>query len=148
MKTGSIRAKLFTWMLSCQFIFSLSKSINTPFRYFNLFIWQWWHEVVETSCYFTIVNFLIYYYYYYYYLMLMILIRSCATLLKEKGKIDKKTSGLYLFWSSKSLVTTFTWKHHCVFKVFCVNFNSCALWIISEVFGQKKGYNRMKYFLS
>ena len=57
-QTDSIRAKLFTWMLSCQFIFSLSKSINMPFRYLKLFIWQWWHEVVETSCYFTIVNFL------------------------------------------------------------------------------------------
>ena len=57
-QTDSIRAKLFTWMLSCQFIFSLSKSINTPFRYYYLFVWQWWHEVVETSCYFTIVNFL------------------------------------------------------------------------------------------
>ena len=28
MQTDSIRAKLFTWMLSCQFIFSHSKSIN------------------------------------------------------------------------------------------------------------------------
>ena len=56
-QTDSIRAKLFTWMLSCQFIFSLYKSINMPFCYFNLFIWQWWHEVLETSCYFTIVNF-------------------------------------------------------------------------------------------
>ena len=35
-------------------------------------------------------------------------LRSCATLLKQKGKIDMKTSGLYFFWSSKSLVTTFT----------------------------------------
>jgi len=57
-QTDSICTKLFTWMLSCQFIFSLSKSINVPFHYFNLFIWHWWHEVVETSCYFTIVNFL------------------------------------------------------------------------------------------
>ena len=59
-QADSICAKLFTWVNAFMLIYFLTSNI---YKYAfsvisNLFIWQRWHEVVETSHCFAIVNFL------------------------------------------------------------------------------------------
>ena len=56
----SIRAKLFTWVKAFTLIYFVTSNIyKYAFSVISkLFIWQWWHEVVETSCCFAIGDFL------------------------------------------------------------------------------------------
>ena len=60
-RTLFVRNSLPEWMLSCfhaNLFFLTFKSINMPFVISNYFFWQWWHEVVETSCCSSFINFL------------------------------------------------------------------------------------------